>query len=281
MTIRIVADSACDIPAVIAQELRITIVPVYINIGDTSYLDGVELTRADFYASLPDYPVFPTTAAPASGAFASAYKQLVAEGATTIISIHIAGGLSNTYNAARLGAEEVEGPATVHLFDTQQVTMGSGLLVIEAAEAAAAGRSAEEILLLLESLRPRVYIYAALDTLEFLRRSGRVNWAQFGLGTLLQIKPILTVHNAQVEVQERVRTLRKALQRLLMLLEDKAPLYRLAILHADNLPRVQQLQRDVEHLLPRGREPIIMEITPAIGAHSGPGAVGFALIGRP
>lgn len=279
MTIRIVTDSTCDIPAHIAQELGIRVVPVYINVGDQSYLDGVELSRRDFFLNLPDYADFPTTAAPASGAFTAAYQDLVQEGATAIISLHIAAKLSNTFNAARLGAEDVQG-AEVTLWDTRQLTMGSGLQVMAAAEAAAAGHSVDEILALLQDIRAKTRIYAILDTLEYLRRSGRVGWAQFGLGTLLRIKPVLEVYESDVIMKELVRTWKRATQRLVELVESHQPFARIAVLHANNLEGARQLYTQVAALFPSGEEPIFMEITPAIGSHIGPGAVGFAFISK-
>ena len=133
MTVKIVADSACDVPEHLAQTLGITIVPVYINVGETSFREGVDISREEFYRNLPNYPVYPTTAAPATGVFTAVYNELTAAGATDIISIHIASSISATYNAARLGAEASE--ANVTIFDSEQITMGSGLQVIAAAEA--------------------------------------------------------------------------------------------------------------------------------------------------
>lgn len=279
MTTRILTDSTCDIPPHIARELGIKVVPVYINIGDKSYLDGVELSRRDFFINLPDYDSFPTTAAPASGAFTQAYQELVQEGATEIISLHIAANLSNTFNAARLGAEDVPG-VEITLWDTKQLTMGSGLQVIVAAEAAASGHSVDEILAMLQETRSRTRIYAILDTLEFLRRSGRVGWAQFGLGTLLRIKPVLEVYESDVMMKERVRTWKRAANRLLQLVESKQPFERIAVVHANNLEGARLLQAQIADLFPANEEPIFMEITPAIGSHIGPGAVGFAFISK-
>jgi len=277
MTIRIVTDSTCDIPPDVAEKMGIIIVPVYINIGDQSYLDGVDLARREFFVNLSNYESFPTTAAPASGTFTAAYQQLADQGATEILSLHIDANLSNTYNAARLGAEDVLG-ATVTLWDTKQITMGSGLQVIAAAEAAAAGSSMMEILSLLHQKRAKTRIYAVLDTLEFLRRSGRVSWTQFGLGTLLRIKPVLEVFEGDVVMNERVRTFKRALRRLIELVEAQQPIERIAVLHANNLSTAQRLQVQAAHIFPPDQELIFMEITPAIGAHIGPGAVGFAFI---
>ncbi len=279
MTIRILTDSTCDVPPDVAEKFGIKVVPVYINIGDHSYLDGVDLSRREFFINLPDYDSFPTTAAPASGSFTAAYQELVEEGATDIISLHIAANLSNTYNAARLGAEDVEG-ANVTLWDTKQITMGSGLQVMAAAEAASTGSSVAEIVAMLEQKRAKTRIYAILDTLEFLRRSGRVSWAQFGLGTLLRIKPVLEVYESDVIMNERVRTHKRATKRLLELVDLQQPFERIAVLHANNLEAAQQLQEQAAYLFPPDQEVIFMEITPAIGSHIGPGAVGFAFISK-
>ena len=279
MTIRIVTDSTCDVPLDIAEKLAIKVVPVFINIGDQSYLDGVDLSRREFFVNLPDYDSFPTTAAPASGTFTAIYQELVEEGATEILSLHIAANLSNTFNAARLGAEDVQG-ATVTLWDTKQITMGSGLQIMAAAEAAAAGSSMAEILTMLEEKRSKTRIYAVLNTLEFLRRSGRVSWTQFGLGTLLRIKPVIEVHASDVIMKERVRTSKRAARRLIELVESQQPLERIAVLHANNLEAAQRLQEQIAHLFPPDQDVIFMEITPAIGSHIGPGAVGFAFISK-
>lgn len=279
MTIRILTDSTCDVPPDVAQKLGIKIVPVYINIGDHSYLDGVDLSRREFFINLPEYESFPTTAAPASGSFTAAYQELVEEGATEIISLHIAANLSNTFNAARLGSEDVQG-ASVILWDTKQITLGSGLQVIAAAEAAAAGSSVSEILSMLQDKRSKTRIYAILDTLEFLRRSGRVSWTQFGLGTLLRIKPVLEVYESDVIMNERVRTFKRAARRLLELVESQQPFEHIAVLHANNIDAAQLLQERVAYLFPPDQDVIFMEITPAIGSHIGPGAVGFAFISK-
>jgi DegV family protein with EDD domain len=279
MTIRILTDSACDVPADIAARLGILVVPVYINVGEKSYLDEVELTRRAFFEALPGYEQFPTTAAPATGTFTEAYEQLVAEGATEILSVHIAADLSNTYNAARLGAESVQG-AEISLWDSQQLALGAGLQAIVAAEAAQDGRSMPEILALLAEKRAKTRIYAMLDTLEFLRRSGRVNWAQFGLGTMLRIKPIVQVYAGEVSIVERIRTAKRALPRLVELVEEQGAVERIAVLYAGSLPPAETLREQAAHLFEADDETIFMEITPAVGAHVGPGAVGLAFISK-
>ena len=279
MTIRILVDSTCDVPPDVAERMGIIVVPVYINVGDNSYLDGVDLTRQEFYENLPGYDTFPTTAAPAPAAFTAAYQALVDEGATEIVSLHIATKLSNTLNAARLGAEDVEG-ARVTMWDTQQLALGSGLQAIVAAEAAADGRSMPEILALLEEKREKIRIFAMLDTLEFLRRSGRVSWTEFGLGTLLRVKPIVQVYEGEVSMIEKVRTSRRAIPRLVELVESYGPLDRIALQYAGSVDAAERLRQEAKDLFPPDEEITIMELTPAIGSHAGPGVVGLGFIAK-
>ena len=279
MTIRILVDSTCDVPPDVVERFGIVVVPVYINVGDNSYLDGVDLTRQEFYENLPGYDTFPTTAAPAPAAFTAAYQALVDEGATEIVSLHIATKLSNTLNAARLGAEDVEG-ARVTMWDTQQLALGSGLQAIVAAEAAADGRSMPEILALLEEKREKIRIFAMLDTLEFLRRSGRVSWTEFGLGTLLRVKPIVQVYEGEVSMIEKVRTSRRAIPRLVELVESYGPLDRIALQYAGSVNAAERLRQEAKDLFPPDEEITIMELTPAIGSHAGPGVVGLGFIAK-
>lgn len=275
MTLKIVADSACDIPAEIATKLAITIVPVYINVGEKSYLDGVDLTRPEFYRNLADYSPYPTTAAPAAGAFTETYERLAAEGATEILSLHIASSLSATYNAARLGAEAADAPVT--LFDTQQITVGAGLLAIIAAEMANAGHDVATIVAQLHEYVPHTRVFGTLDTLDSLRRSGRVNWATFGFGTLLQIKPIMMITGGEIEVIAKVRTRKRAVRQMLDTVQTFRPFVRLAVVHVNAVAAALQLREQALPLFLNDELPI-MEIGPAIGTHLGLGAVGFASI---
>ncbi len=280
MTIRIVTDSTSDVPADTAAAFGIIIVPAYVHIEGNSYLDGVELSREDFYRNLPNYAVPPTTAAPAPGAFTEAYQQLASEGATQVLSVHVATSLSGIYNAARLGAEATDA-AEVTLFDSQQLTMGLGLLVIKAAQAASAGHSVPEIVDMLESLVKRTYVFGILDTLEYLRRSGRVNWAQFGIGTLLRVKPLLEVHLGTVDMVEKIRTSKRAMNRFLELVTELGPLEDMALLYIQSTEQeLKTFRRQTQFLVPEGCEPLAVELTPAIGAHIGPGGLGIACVAR-
>jgi DegV family protein with EDD domain len=275
MAIRIVTDSTCDLPEAMVAEHGITVVPLYINIGDQSYLDGVELSRQEFYRRLPDYETPPTTAAPGPEVFRQTYERLADEGATGVLSIHISISLSATVDVARLGAKETDAvPVTV--LDSKQLSLGTGFLVLTAAKAAAEGRPMDEIIPLLEEQALRTHVFAALDTLEFLRRSGRMSRVMAGLGSVLQIKPLLKMYNGN-PTAERVRTRKRATERLISLLSDLVPLEQVALVHTHTPDRAEELRQQVQHLLPEGEVPSV-DITPVIGAHIGPGAAGFACV---
>lgn len=277
-TIRIVTDSTSDIPPSTAAEHDIVVVPAYVNIGEESYLDGIELTRHDFYERLPSYSQVPTTAAPPPGAFKQTYEELAVQGVTEILSIHVASSLSGMLNAARVGAEGARG-VEVTLFDSQQLTMGLGLLAISAAKQAANGKTIAEIVAFLKERVKRTYLLGVLDTLEYLRRGGRVNWAQFGIGTLLRIKPLFFVHMGQVDMPERVRTSKQAVARMLQLAADLAPLEDLALLHSHaSETEIAAFREKTSFLHPEGPPPLAVELTPALGVHIGPGAIGIACV---
>jgi DegV family protein with EDD domain len=276
MSVRIVTDSTCDLPPDVLAEHRIAVVPLYINFGAQSFLDGVDLTREQFYARLPSSSPSPTTSAPGAGAFLEVYQRLIAEGASGILSIHIASSLSNVSNMARMAASSVTA-IPVCVFDGGQITLGTGFLAVHAAELAAGGAGLGEISASLEALAGRTYSYAAVDTLEFLRRSGRVNLVQFGIGTLLQVKPILKMHMGQI-VPDRARTSNGAIGRLIDLALRLRPLESIALVHAHAPERVEQLRRQVEARLEQVPIRMVCEVAPVIGAHVGPGAIGLVCI---
>jgi DegV family protein with EDD domain len=277
MSIRIVTDSTCDVPEPFLTELEITVVPVYVNMGQDSYLDGVALSRTEFYRRFALGEAV-TTAAPSEGTFVEVYKQLAAQGATEILSLHIADELSNTGNVARLAAEAVAVPVTV--IDTMQVSVGAGFLVMAAAEAAKAGCTLAEITAVVQDSINRTRIFGMLDTLDALRRGGRVNWAQFGIGTLLQIKPILLVYKGKITVAARVRTRKRALQQMVDMVQTHSPLERLAILHVNAPETADIFQQHLTPHFPPENPPFMVEITPAVASHFGLGAVGVACVSK-
>lgn len=275
MSIKIVTDSTCDLPQSVVADYGIAVVPLYINIGRQSYLDGVDLSRQEFYERLPDCDPPPTTALPGPQKFRQVYGGLAEEGATGILSIHISISLSVVLDTARLAARETKAvPVTV--FDSRQLSLGTGFLVVTAAKAAAEGRSMDEIIALLEEQISRTHVFAALDTLEFLRRSGRMSWAVARLGNLLRIKPLLRMYDGN-PTAERVRTHKRAIQKLVSWLSDLIPLEQVALVHTHAPHRAQHLLQQAQHLLPEG-EALSVDITPVFGVHLGPGAVGFACV---
>lgn len=281
MVVRIVTDSTSDVPPRLAQQHGIVVLPAYINIGSESFLDGVELTREEFYRKLPGLKSLPTTAAPAAGTFTATYENLLAEGASGILSIHIAAALSGILNAAQAGLNAVEtdaDQAPIELFDSRQLSMGLGLLALTAAEAANAGATLPEIVKHLEQRVKQTQVVAVLDTLEFLRRSGRVSWTEFGLGTLLRIKPLIRVFDSVAKPVARVRTRKRAINELITLVESLGALERMAILHTSAPEDAEALRQRLSSVFPGGSRPDIVEVTPAIGAHIGPRAVGIACI---
>jgi DegV family protein with EDD domain len=276
VTVKIVTDSNCDLPAELVARYGITVVPLYINIGKKSYLDGVEMTHEQFYEGLPHFESHPTTSVPGPGQLVQVYEQLAQSGATQIISIHIGGALSAMVAVARLAAEEVKSvPVTV--LDSGQLSLGTGMLALTAAEAAVEGRPQSEIMTALEDQAARTHCIAALDTLKYLRRSGRLSRFQSTLGSVLQIKPLLRMHGGEFDM-ERVRTRNGADARVIELLTQLAPFERLTLVHTHAPEKVQLLRQKASHLFPDGEEPMVAEVTPLIGTHIGPGAAGFVAI---
>ena len=277
MSIRIVSDSTCDLPEEIIREHRIKIIPLYINIGSREYRDGIDIQRREFYENLPGYKPIPTTAVPGLDVFRQSYEQLAAEGATEILSIHISKKLSAILDTAQLVAQETRAvPVTV--FDSRQLSLGTGFLVLAAAQAVEEGRSMAQILALLEEQIKRTHVIAALDTLEFLKRSGRMNGTLSALGSLLQVKPILKMYDGN-PTAERVRTRTGAVSRLVRMLNDIAPLEQVALIHTHAVDRAMALLDQVRHLVPEGNV-LCMELNPVLGVHVGPGVIGFVCISK-
>lgn len=275
MTVRIVTDSTCDLPVDVISRLGIRVIPLYIHAGKRDYLDGIDISRQEFYEKLPTFHEHPTTAVPSQHKFKAVYDALADEGATQVLSIHISETLSATVNVARAAAAETSSlPVTV--LDSGQLSLGVGFLVAKAAELALEGKTVEHILPVLENQIQRTHVWAALDTLNFLRRSGRMNAVVSTIGEIFQIKPILKMFNG-VSNAEKVRTRKNATARLKTMLETYAPFERLAFLHSNASEGALALKESIRHLLPDGD--IWLEVVnPVLGAHIGPGVVGFACI---
>ena len=278
MTIRIVTDSSCDLPARVIARFGICVVPLYINVGSQSYLDGVDMTRDEFYKKLPTtFPEQPTTAVPSPQKFRAMYDALADEGASAVLSIHISSSLSAIVNVAQVAARETTSvPVTV--FDSRQLSLGTGFLVETAAKLAQSGSTVSNILAALTEQIRRTHVFAALDTLQFLRRSGRMNSVVSTIGELLQIKPFLKMYDGNASA-ERVRTRNHAMKRLVELIHEYSPYEKVALLHSDAAERAKGLLQEVKDFLPDG-EIWFEQINPVLGAHIGPGVVGFACVSK-
>lgn len=275
MTVRVVTDSTCDLPVEIVNQLGIKVIPLYIRIGDRDLLDGIDISRDDFYKELPGFSDHPTTAVPSPQKFHAVYGSLAEEGAAEVLSIHISSTLSATIDVARTAAAEMDS-VQVTVVDSGQLSLGIGFLVHTAAQMAAHGASVAEILPVLEDQKKRTHVWALLDTLKYLRRSGRMSRVMATIGELLDIKPILTMFNG-VSKAEKVRTTRKGLARLINKLTELAPFEKIAFLHSNAYNEALALQAAIRELLP-DREIWVEVINPVLGAHIGPGVVGFAAV---
>jgi DegV family protein with EDD domain len=276
MTVRIVTDSTSDLPTEIAAELGITVIPDYINAGGRGYLDGVDLSRQQFYEQLPVWTTPPTTSAPGEETFSACYERLVHEGASAIISMHPLDKLSNLANVARLGAAHISA-VPVQVVPGNFFSLAGGFVAMAAARAANAGCSLSEVLKIIEDKAARIHIFAGLDTLEFLRRSGRVSHFGAILGTWLKIFPILKLHLDVIDM-EPVRTKARVMGRLLQLVEELGPLEELGLVHTHAPERLAQLREQASPLFPPGKAILSVDITPVIGTHIGPGAVGLVAV---
>ena len=276
MKISIVTDSTADLPKKVVEKHNLSVVPLYINIGEESYLDGVEMSREEFYLGLPKFKHHPTTAVPGIDAFVKIFNQAVEAGADAIISLHISKTLSNTVDVARLAAENIK-DIPVHVLDTGNLSLGVGLLARRAAIMAEAGEKTKTILAEISDKARRTYTFAVLSTLEFLRRSGRLSNLQFGLGSLLILKPIIKMNDGISDL-ERTRTITRSNKRLLQLVEERGKLEEIAFVHTNALKKIERLKVEAAYLVPDGITPLVGEVTPVIGSHIGPGAVGFSFI---
>jgi DegV family protein with EDD domain len=274
MSIAIVTDSTCDIPQELVKKCEIHVVPNILVINGRSIEDNEGFSREDFYRQLPEMDPLPTTSTASSGAFGAVYEKLLQKSANKIISIHAASLLSGIFNAASLAAQAFGNH--VQVIDSQQVSLGLGFQVLAAAEAVAEGLAFEEILRRVEDVRQRVRFVAMLDTLEYIRRSGRVSWARASLISLLQIKPFIELRDGVVHRLGEVRTRKKGINRLLELLRDSYPWERLAILHSNAEMEARQLLEDLSPDMPT--QPMIVNVTTIIGTHVGPNGLGFVAV---
>jgi DegV family protein with EDD domain len=235
------------------------------------------MSHENFYKSLAQFPAHPKTSTPGSGVFEAVYRQLVEEGANQIISIHIHTGLSSLSNVARIAARSIAN-ARVTVVEVGQLAMGLGFIVLAAAEAALNGSSASEIIEAIQDQDKRTIIYAALDTLEYLKQSGRAPALLVGMANLLHIKPIIQLHQGSLRMAARVRTSCRGIDWLVESVHKMGRLDKLAVLHTNALERAEKLRDELQSIFPILDEILITEATPILGVHVGPKAVGLVCV---
>ena len=277
MTVRVITDSTCDLPTSVVSDLGIQVVPLYIHADGHDYLDGIDMTREQFYVQLPDFKEHPSTAVPSMLKFRSLFDALADEGATEVLAIHISKTLSAVIDVARSAAAETT-TVPVTVFDSRQLSLGTGFLVQTAAELAKAGASVKEILAKLENQIKRTHVGAALDTLKFLRRGGRMNVVVSTLGEFLDLKPILKMYEG-VSGIEKVRTQKKAIKRMSEMIRSHGPFEKIALLYSGSIDNLNTLLAEIHDLL-SDTTPWIEIINPVLGAHLGPGVFGFACVSK-
>ena len=277
MTIRVVTDSASDIPAETAFRLGIAVVPLNVHFGARTFKDNVTITPDLFYSMLVDSPELPKTSQASPGEFKAVYDEVgkVADG---IVSIHISSKLSGTFNSAVQGANIAEADCPIEVIDSLQGSMGLGLAVIAAADAANRGAGMDGVAALARDSAARAQCFTLLETLEYLQKGGRIGRAQALMGSLLKIKPMVILKDGQAHPLGKARTFRRALVQMKETARGFAPVESLAVMHSTTPGTAREVADDLRDLLPEGAEPYITRFSPVLGVHTGPGAIGIALL---
>ncbi len=275
--LRIVTDGAADILAEWEKEYGIDMIPVNILFGEKSYLQGVELDNEGFYKLVDESKRIPKTSQPSPHQFVEFYRKIAQKG-DTILSIHITAKLSGTYASAVSAAEELKNEFNVIPVDSAVGSLGIGLMCREARKMERAGKSVDEIVKKIEALRGKVRVILTLDTLEYAKMSGRVGTLQAALASALNVKPIAVLKDGVLNMAERVRTRKAALERVISMAKEEfgdRPVY-LAVVHARDPKSGQALLEEAKKHF-NHKEAILSELSISIAANLGPGTVGLIL----
>jgi len=275
MTIKIVTDSTADLPPTLAEELGITVVPVYLRFGDEVYRDRVDISEDEFYDRLLHDPIHPSTTQPTPQDFTTIYQKLSQE-ADGIVSIHISGILSGTYNSAIQGKKLVEDGCPIEVVDSQTVSIANGLLAVEAAKIARSRKSLEQVVAEVRQIIPNIHLLILFDTLKYLAKGGRIGKAKALLGSVLSVKPLLTVKDGELVPAGQVRTRSKGVDRLFDFAKNAIDIQDLSILYSTTPDEAQTLAERIGFIFPRERI-TLARLGPGLGVHGGPGvlAIGF------
>jgi len=277
LTVRVVSDTACDLPQPLADELGIVLVPLHVRFGAAELVDREQLSTKEFWDRCARSGSLPETAAPSPGAFVGVFEALAGSGADGVVCVTLSSKLSASSEAAKQAAKEL-GDFPVRVVDSLSVTLGEGMVCLAAAEVAAAGGGIEAVEAAAVATRGKLSVFGAIDTLENLRKGGRIGGAAAALGTLLSIKPVIEVRNGVVEQESRQRTRAKSLRYLADKVRSVAPVERLAIMSA-NAPDLGEFL-DMLGEVASDHERLLGDIGPVVGTHAGPGAIGVGWVRR-
>ena len=277
MAIRIVTDSSSDLPPHLAEQWNITVVPCYVVIDDRSYLDGVDISAEEFYSQLASSQRLPTTAQPTAADFQSVYRELLDQG-HEVVSVHISGKLSGTLNSANqaLTALGDSDASRIEIVDSQLASIPLGLVAIAAAQMAEGNDSHQQVAEQVRCGLSLTHGYFALDTLEYLQKGGRIGKAQAFVGSVLNVKPILTLRDGEAHPVERLRNRDRAVRRLIELSQGLAPLRQLAVIYSTEAEQAEFLMSSLSGLVPADQL-VAARFGPTLGTYLGPRAVGVAL----
>ena len=277
----VVTDTSADLAANVVEEFGIHMIPLKLLFGKQVFHDRVDITPSEFYQRLKASDLLPTTSQPSAGDFVQAYQSALSRG-ESIVSIHISGALSGTIDSAYQARAQMAAGLPIHIIDSRSTSMGLGFMVLEAARMAARGEPAEPIVERVMALIPRMNVLFAVDTLEFLYRGGRIGGAERLLGSMLSIKPLLHLNEGRIDALEKTRTRPRALARLLQLMEERlagAKAVHVAVAHAAAEKEALSLRDQVGARF-SCLELYVCELSPVLGAHTGPGVVGAGFYGE-
>lgn len=277
MSIAVVTDSTSDLPVDIATQHGISVVPLNVHIEDDTFLDGVTISADEMYRRLPDQKVIPTTSAPSVGTFVELYEKL-SQTHDEIISVHLSSKLSLTHNSAVNAVSEMGSAGDkIKVIDTQQASLALGWVAVQVAEAVAGGASMDDAVALANSASERAVFIGMVDTLKYLVRGGRIGKAQGFVGSLLKVRPILTIREGEAHPLERARSRKKGIARLKSLVAELAPLEKLAVLYTTDEVDAHAIADEIASFAPDG-EPVVAQLGPVVGNYLGPGTLGLGLI---
>jgi DegV family protein with EDD domain len=277
MTLKIVTDSTADLPPRLAGDLGVTVVPVYVRFGDQVYRDRVDISEDEFYQRLLHDPIHPSTTQPTPQDFADVYQKLSQE-AEGIISIHLSSKLSGTYNSALQGKELVDTKCPIEVIDSQVLTMSLGLLVIAATTIAKSGKNIQQVVEEIKQTIPSIHLLALFDTLKYLALGGRIGKVQALLGSVLSVKPMLTIKDGELVPAGRVRSRTRGINRLVDFVKNAVDIQDMAIVYNTTPDEAQTLVGRMGSIFPKERIRLA-RLGPALGVHAGPGVLLVALRG--